>query len=352
MNIIGFTKRIFLLVVVSVGAPGAFGAGSEITTLNAAADGETVRIEIGLTSPVKPTVHMAGQMGLLVLDFPNVALQAQSRRIVINQAGVSEVHAAVHSAVPLDTWIVVRIDSARPIGLETAGNKLVLRILPHSGQSSAASEKRAVESPDNLHANPNVADAITGKQRAPFTGAPAPEIERIVLPAGIEESPDDDSMATARRRFKIKFIAGNTAYIDGGSNAGLRVGMNIDIRDGEGNPQAAADKQTPVGAARIVGVATTSAILEVGRSNGELKVGDWADLLPQDADNASKNVIAGPANILRPSARPLDVDVDDVAHDMRHSFRPAPARDDETGARTAGRVGLDYSGISSTGSTP
>src|SRR3954467_14273993 len=90
MNIIGFTKRMFLLLVVSVGAPGAFGAGSEITTLNAAADGETVRIEIGLTSPVKPTVHMAGQMGLLVLDFPNVALQAQSRRIVINQAGVSE----------------------------------------------------------------------------------------------------------------------------------------------------------------------------------------------------------------------------------------------------------------------
>ena len=131
MNILPTTRRFLLLGILSVAVPSAFGAGAEITTMNAAADGDAVRIEIGLTSPVKPIVHMAGQMGLLVLDFPNVALQTQSRRIMINHAGVGEVHAAVHSAVPLDTWIVVRIDSARPFGIDTAENKLVLRILPH-----------------------------------------------------------------------------------------------------------------------------------------------------------------------------------------------------------------------------
>ena len=153
MNIIGTTKRMLLLMMVSFAAPAAFGAGTEITTMNASADGDTVLIEIGLTSPVKPIVHVAGKMGLLVLDFPNVALQTQSRRIMINHAGVSEVHAAVHSAVPLDTRIVVRMDSARPFGVEAAGNKVVLHILPHSGQAPATAGKRAVESPDNAREN-------------------------------------------------------------------------------------------------------------------------------------------------------------------------------------------------------
>jgi AMIN domain len=352
MNILQTTRRFLLLQIMSVAVPGAFGAGTEITTMNAAADGDTVRIEIGLTSPVKPNIHVAGQMGLLVLDFPNVGLQTQSRRITINRAGVGDVHAAVHSAVPLDTWIVVRIDSARPYEIETAGNKLVLRIPPHPAQAAATAEKHAVESSDDVRVNDaNTADAITGKQIAALTIAPPPEVERIPLASGIDAVPDDDCPATVRHRFKIKFIAGNTAYIDGGSNAGLRVGMNVDIRDGGTSPEADEGKQTPIGAARIVGVATTSAILEVGRSNGELKVGDWADLLPQDADAARKNVISGPANTLHADARPLDND-DDAITNTGKGFRPAQTIKEEPEARTVGRIGLDYSGISSTGSTP
>jgi hypothetical protein len=353
MNIIGIAKRILLLVIVSVATPVAFGAGAEITTMSAAVDGDAVRIEIGLTSPVKPTIHMAGQMGLLVLDFPNVALNAQSRRIMINHAGVDDVHAAVHSVDPLDTWIVVRIDSVRPIGIETAGNKLVLRILPRSAQAPATAEKPNVETPDNSRVhNANTAGAITGQQIAKLTIAPRPEVERITLTSGIDESPGDDCPATVRRRFKIKFITGNTAYIDGGSNAGLRVGMNIDIRNGDADAEPDAGKKSPIGAARIVGVATTSSILEVGRSNGELKVGDWADLLPQDADTARKNVIAGPGNTFHPEAKSIAADDDAIASTTRQNFRPMQTLNDETGPRTAGRIGLDYSGISSTGSTP
>ena len=125
MNIMRTTLRFLLLALTSVAAPSAFGAGSEITSLDAVADGEAVRLDIELTSPIKPIVHASGQMGLLVLDFPNVGLQASTRRVMINRGGVGDVHAAVHSVAPLDTWIVVRVDSVRQLrhgdGGEQAG---------------------------------------------------------------------------------------------------------------------------------------------------------------------------------------------------------------------------------------
>ncbi len=350
MNILPTTQRFLLLGILGIAIPSAFGAGSEITTMNAAADGDAVRIEIGLTSPVKPIIHIDGQMGLLVLDFPNVALQTQSRRIMINRAGVGEVHAAVHSAVPLDTWIVVRIDSARPFGIDATGNKLVLRILPHLAQASATAEKGGAGSPDKVLVNgANPAAAITGKQIDALTIASRPEVERVPLASRIDAAPDDESPVTVRHLFRIKFISGNTAYIDGGSNAGLRVGMNFDLRNADADSREEEDKQAPIGAARIVGVARTSALLEVGPSSGGLKIGDWADLSPRDADAARGNVLTDPANTLSGTARSVD---DDDSLNPRKGFGSTQVPDDDPGPRAAGRIGLDYSGISSAGSTP
>ena len=126
-------KHCLLMMTLGAAAPDAFGAPPEIRTVDAAADGDAVRIDIGLTSPVKPIVHMAGQMGLLVLDFPNVALQTVSRRIMINHAQVGEVHAAVHSAVPLDMDCGVA-DSARPWNRDRR-EQAVVRIRPHPDRS-------------------------------------------------------------------------------------------------------------------------------------------------------------------------------------------------------------------------
>jgi hypothetical protein len=339
-------QRLALFVIMSIAAPRAFASGSEITAINAVADGDKVRVDIGLTSPVKPIVHMAGQMGLLVLDFPNVDLQTQSRRIMVNHAGVGDVHAAIHSAVPLDTWIVVRIDSDRPYGIETAGNKLVLSILPHSAQASSLGSSSKLEGDDA-----NTGGATTGEQHAALAIAAPPELERMPLRSGIDELQDDDSPATVRHEFRIKFISGNTAYIDGGSNAGLRVGMNLDLRHADANSGKKEQKRPPIGAARIVGIARTSAILEVGNLNGELKIGDKADLLPHDADAARRNVLTGPANTLSPMARAVDDDDNSLAPPDQ-SLRSLRAPVDEAGPRTAGRIGFDYSGISSYGSTP
>ena len=277
MKMIQTPQRFLLLAAMSIAAPGAFAIGSAITDISAAPDGGTVRVDIGLTSPVKPIVHMAGEMGLLVLDFPNVDLQTQSRRIMVNHAGVGAIHAAIHSAVPMDTWIVVGIDSARPIGMETLGNHLVLRILPHPTQANTVSQTPASTSSENRLTNSaSLANSVpTWRLLAGRSSSALPQVEPVPVTAEIDEQVDD-CPATARNRFKIKFVSGRTAYIDGGTRAGLRMGMNLDIHDTAGSPDEGANSQAPIGAARIVFVATTSAVMEVGTSNRELKVGDWS----------------------------------------------------------------------------
>jgi hypothetical protein len=351
MNYTQTTLRFLLLALISIPAHSAFGAASQITKLDAVADGDGVRVDIELTSPSKPVVHVAGKMGLLVLDFPNVALQAPSQRIRLNHAGVADVHAAVHSVSPVDTWIVVRIDEARPFGIESLGNRIVLRILARPDQAHAPSGPLAPESSSNIPSAQVSLAADTVKALVASHRPAAPiEVEHALTGTEIGDTPLD-CPATVRHRFKVKFIAGSTVYIDGGSNAGLRVGMNLDLRSAAENPDEDSQNQSPIGAARIVGIATTSAILEVGTSSDDLKIGDSADLLPVDADAARRNVASAPANTLHPGSRPID-DENDAAAPVGQSFQTSGRLPVETATRTAGRIGLDYSGISSSGSTP
>ena len=86
---------------------------------------------------------------------------------------------------------------------------------------------------------------------------------------GAKTAPNANSAITPE--FRVEFISGNTAYIDGGSNAGRRVGMKFDLRHADPNSGEKEQTQPTIGAARIVGIARTSAILELGTSNGELK---------------------------------------------------------------------------------
>ncbi len=347
------TLRFLLLALTSVAARSAFGAGSEITSLDAVADGEAVRLDIELTSPVKPIVHASGQMGLLVLDFPNVGLQASTRRVMINRGGIGDVHAAVHSVSPLDTWIVVRVDSVRQLGMETDGNKLVVHILPNPDKAAAPTSKLAAgpaSTGGTLDAHE--ADEAGKKLLTAKNSGPPLEVEHLAAVAAVDDTPID-CPATVRTRFKIKFVSGSTVYIDGGSNAGLRTGMNLDLRSAASNPDEDSKTKAPMGAARVVGVATTSAILEVGTSSGDLKIGDWADLLPHDAEAARKNVLSGPGNTLRAADRFVAADdVDTSPRVPSQSFRSSGRLPLDTGTRTAGRIGLDYSALTSSGSTP
>jgi hypothetical protein len=176
------------------------------------------------------------------------------------------------------------------------------------------------------------------------TSSAPPEVEHTSLESTIDEPPVG-SPATVRRRFRIKFVSDKTVYINGGGNSGLRVGMNLDIW----SAKSRSNRQTPIGSARVVGIATASAILEVTASSAESQVGDWAELLPADADTARKIVLAANTTF-HLASRPMIDSSNTLSPRAGRGF--LSAADDQSEPRTAGRIGFDSTAISSSGSTP
>jgi hypothetical protein len=353
MKMIYGTIRVFLLLMMaSAAAPGAFGAGTEITNLDTAADGDVEHIRIDLTAPVNPIVRPVDKAGRLILDFPDVSLRIKVKQhdIVVNHNGISEVFAKMNEDPSVSSRIIVWLDSVRPYEIETRGDGLTLTIFRHPQGARATAAKQGSISTDSQIPDGSAEGESARKMIAALPATSPPEVEHVTLGSGIDE-PIDNRTATVRHRFKIKFVSGNTLYIDGGSRSGLRVGMNMGIWSRSGGSHQSASNKTPIAAAHIVGVATTSAILQVGNSSGDLQVGDWAELFPMDADTARKNVLTGPENALHAASRSLEDEGDSLAAPMGRTFRIAQMPDD-LATRAVGRIGFDYSGISSSGSTP
>jgi hypothetical protein len=346
------TKQLLLLIwVMSIPAACAFGAAAKIKSVSAVPDGDAVHIDIDLTSPVKPIVRIVGEPSRLIIDFPDVSLDEEQREIIVNHAGVREVSLAMSHDTSVSARIVVGIDAPRPFGIETSGNKLEVSILPHPVATATNAKKPLPAGLDGEQIK-SKAEVASNMILAASTAEP-PQVEHLPVTSEIDDS-DVECPINSRQKFKVKFISGNTVYIDGGSNSGLRVGMNLDVRNAQSpshNSNRAENENNVIAAARIVGVARTSAILDVGASKGELQIGDQAELIPQDAATARQNALAGPENTLDASSKPV-VDDPDSAGLSRKTFRSVPGTDDVTGTRTVGRIGFDTSGISSTGSTP
>ena len=182
---------------------------------------------------------------------------------------------------------------------------------------------------------------------------PLLEITHQPVDSIIEDS-EAPSPITVRQTFKVKYIAGNTVYIDGGSNSGLRTGMNLDIRAKQ-LTKSGTDPDAPIASVRVVGVAATSAITEEQQSQRVIEVGDSAELDPQDATVAARNAqAAGQSSVpnLRVPATDSTYSSSAAGGVVSNSFRSSRKQEPETGSRMAGRIGFDYSSITSAGSTP
>jgi hypothetical protein len=185
------------------------------------------------------------------------------------------------------------------------------------------------------------------------------ETEAGLLPVdSLIREPARESQAMVPRKFKVKYIAGNMAYIDGGTNAGLRPGMNLHIlvdRSATTDEDRRDDRDTVVASARVVAVATTSAITEVSATDHEIKVGDVAELLPKDASIASQNAqMASHDTTSQFRLPPVEETHSSSAADSGVSkhLRSSERSETNDGTRMAGRIGLDSSAITSGGSTP
>jgi hypothetical protein len=344
-------QRCLLLIPMLTSAANAFGAGTEITNVQAVSEENEVHIEIELTDQVTPTVKVVSNPCRFIIEFPNVSFEERPRTLPVNMNGVNEVRVSENNGNPPGTRLVVGIDSVRPFGTETSGNKFVLRILPHPTTAGAEVTPRNTDGTNGVSQFEPASEAI-----AVYSRSSPPQVEHLPLESVIDE-PQTGPAVTVRRIFNVKYIAGRTVYIDGGTNSGLRVGMSLDIH-GSHSPTSkdrSGDDNASFASARVIGVATTSSITEVGSADREIQVGDSAELTSKDSEAAAENARSAASTGLRVISLP-SAEGDDPSGSSKgaasHGLLSAENGDSEVQPRMAGRIGIDYSGISSSGSTP
>src|SRR6516225_201386 len=90
--------------------------------------GSDLRIEITVSSPVKPEVDTAVSPDRILLDFPNTICNNSTSKVAVHTNGVRQVRTAQHSTTPYVTRVVLDLDEVRPYVVTAEGNTIVLTV--------------------------------------------------------------------------------------------------------------------------------------------------------------------------------------------------------------------------------
>lgn len=349
-----------LLTAVSGSSAKALGVGGTVKSVHIVPNGSEVRIEVELTAPTTPLVRELDNPSRLIVDFPRSSVGDQSQLLKLYRSGVYEVHVSAKASDPSNTRIVAGIDSARPYTVHTLGNKVVLSILPRTataGAAASATNLRAVAATKVPLASKVPSDV--DKVDVTATLSPVPQIEALPLESMLEE-PETELVGSVRRDFKVKYISGDTVYLDGGANSGVRAGMELDINRSRSVPNKGAPSNGEdvfVASVRVIGVAAASAVTELLTQDRAIRVGDVAELTSKDAATAAVNVASASRkeseDVIQPVDETSSPSSSSSAEGTESHFVQSRQRTEiAEGTRMAGRIGFDSSAITSVGSTP
>ena len=157
--------------------------------------------------------------------------------------------------------------------------------------------------------------------------------------AGTDDNPD------FRTAFRVKYVAQDAAYLDGGRAAGLAEGMKLVVRDlpnSGGVAAAGADSGAAgdIAELEVLSVAETSAVTEIHTPKRPVKVGDLAYLSSADQQAlVAKNALS--ATRKYPAA--VSFTENDTLDDEARAEVPKPPLPSVNRAR--GRIGFDYMGV-------
>lgn len=216
---------------------------------------------------------------------------------------------------------------------------LLLAVWPAAAQNPAAQEARESAAGAALQAKPQMAQPSTAGSPAALQS----EASESASPAALTANPD------FRTAFKVKYVAQGAAYLDGGRSAGLSEGMKLTIR--ESTASAASPNPDPAKAGvvaelEVLSVAETSAVTSITAPSREVRRGDMAYLSGEDQQSlVQKSALSStrkyPAVISFSEGDTLDDEVREVI--------PRPPLPSVNRAR--GRIGFDYMGTVSRGSS-
>lgn len=316
-----------LIVCASLCVAQRAGSGTvEIRKVKIGADGNRMKIEFLLTQPVNSNLTIATNPDRLILDLHNTTNRTKQQIIAVNRNGVKQVRLALNTTSPLVTRAVIDLDGAHECKLATVGNTVILTVL-----MQAASGNRVVD------ARSTSRGSLWGKVWPRKSTA-----QREKVKSQADDSPAVITDSNLHVSFKVKYVAEGAAYLRGGRSSGLAEGMELVVRESAGpSSSSAAPPGAVVAELQIVSVAETSAVTEIHNPTRELKPGDWAELSAKDYARLGE----APANHAAKSpALPVAAVQQGKIEHLEDVSREA--------SRISARIGFDYSGVSSSGSTP
>ena len=110
-------------------ATGQSAAGpATLQSVTTARQGTDLRVEVTLSSPVKPSFDTASNPDRILLDLPDTRSNDAVKTVSVHVNGVLRVRTGQHSTSPLVTRAVLDLDQAHPYTVTTEGNKIIITI--------------------------------------------------------------------------------------------------------------------------------------------------------------------------------------------------------------------------------
>jgi hypothetical protein len=180
-------------------------------------------------------------------------------------------------------------------------------------------------------------------------GSVAPTVAATESEAPIPGQQTQQANPQIRIAFQVKYLADGVAYLDGGRDAGLAEGMKLVVRDGEAPSVLTAvnhQRGQTIAELEILSVALASAVAEIHNPTRELKTGDWAYLSSEDTE-----ALVTQRSLSRTRIYPVVVSFTegDPPDEEARDEVPRPPLPEINRAR--GRIGFDYSGTLSHGTS-
>jgi len=324
-----------VLLLISAGATQSISdRAAEIREIGIDLGDDKVTIAVDLTSTVLPEVIIATKPDRLVLQLPNTSAPRKQQSVSVNQNGVKDVRVGLNQSAPPVTRVVVDLNTAHPYELAMTGSKITLTVLPISAVVRSSQFRPAASSSGSMitrlwRRQPNtLSSAIPGAAGVP-----------LVIVAS--KQPAD----TLRTRFMIKYVAEGAAYLQGGRNAWLAQGMKLAVRDSAPSATGnAAARDSLIAELQVIAVAQNSAVTEIHNAKRPLRKGDWAYLSVDDI----ARIVYERATAATSKGPPMNSFVADDSGPRRERNHLSA----DEGRHGQVRIGLDYSGIRSEGSTP
>ena len=169
-----------------------------VQNIAVAREGTDLRVEITLSSPVKPAIDTALHPDRILLDLPEtVCTDKTHKKVDVHVSGVSRIRTSQHSTSPLITRVVLDLDQAHPYNLRSEGNRIILTVSP------AVAVRRARQIPPpaatagtltGIFRRRPGAQASTIPDNSPAPAEPIPPPSVAVAP--VRSSPMSSSTAT------------------------------------------------------------------------------------------------------------------------------------------------------------